>query len=161
MLYYRAPVVLVLVLGQVDDVDRVDGFEPLDAGAAATAVDVATLVAAPGLVKRDVEFGSTLSDVGLRHLDEGRLDVPVHVSEAEVACLDGLLKPSPELRPAVRVDGSVTVVHGSGDVVASLGDADRGCDRGHHHVAVRYDRHLHVLAVVLALGHLDSGVDKG
>src|SRR6185437_6917309 len=101
----------VRVLRAVVDTCTVDSFQTLHAGPASAAVNVATLVAGPGKVDRNIELPCTLGNVLLGPEDVRSHDLEGGVDKAVVARSDCLRHPFGENWPAVRVDSVVTCMH--------------------------------------------------
>src|SRR5690606_3928093 len=77
--------------------------------------------------------------------------------EACVAHAEGVLQRDDELRPAVGVDAVITAAHTRCDALGTDRDGIAGGDGEHDHVAVGYDRRLHVLSRVVSFGDILVG----
>ena len=97
---------------------QVEGFATLDAGAAATAVQFPSLVAGPGFLEGNVQFGTEFDDVGLGDADEGAIERNL----MPIRQLDGGIESVGELGATVGIDGVVPGVGGDDEA-----NGDDGC----------------------------------
>lgn len=141
------------VSGWVGDACEVEGFAAFNTGAAASAVDVAALVAGPGLFEGQAEFGAAAHDVGFGPVDEGAAEL----DRAPVAEADGFGHGVGKLVAAVGVDRVVAAVGGVGDLLRANRKGMPSRDREQNHVSIRHHGGLHRLFGVVPFGDVDFG----
>ena len=144
------------VNGRIGKPRELEGFTALDASAASAAVDVAALVAGPGLSEVHAKFMPAPRDLGLGVVDEGAENLDGGIRAEANRVPHGFH----EILTAVRINGVVARMGRDHQAVGLDGFGVAAGDGEHDAVAEGHDGLLHRLLFVVPVGNRAAGLQQ-